>query len=58
VQTDDTVQVPQLSKAAVEQVPIFDKHPDEQVVHAVPAVLQVVQAYVVFVALQGVNKRY
>jgi len=54
----DTVQVAQLYAAAVEQAPVFVKHPDVHVVQAVPAALQVVQVYVVFEALHGVNDNF
>jgi len=44
VHVAETPQVAQFIVAAVEQVPIFVKHPDVQVVQAVPTLLQVVQA--------------
>jgi len=56
VHTAVVVHVPQLIDAAdAAHVPIFVKHPAEHVVQAVPAALQVVQVYVVFEALHGVN---
>jgi len=59
VHVAETPQVAQLIAAAdAAQVPIFVKHPAEQVVQAVPAELQVVQVWVVFVALHGVNVNF